>query len=72
MNQYVNDTSKLTLSLDINFEKKPFSDCLESHAPTCQVKLTRSIAPWMKEPQFVITCQKILKRLMILKLFQGK
>ena len=54
MNQYVNDFSKLALSLVYGFEKladqistlnKLFTDCLESHAPTRRVKLTRPITP---------------------------
>ena len=68
MNQYVNDFSKLPLSLVYGFEepedqisilKKLFSDCLESHAPTRRVKLTRPIAPWMKDPTIVSDRQKL-------------
>ena len=68
MNQYVNDFSKLALSLVYGFEKpedqisilnKLFSDCLESHAPTSRVKLTRPIAPWMKDPTIVSGRQKL-------------
>ena len=68
MNQYVNDFSKLALSLVYGFEKladqistlnKLFTDCLESHAPTSRVKLTRPIAPWMKYPTIVSDRQKI-------------
>ena len=68
MNQYVNDFSKLSLSLICGFEEpedqisilnKLFSDCLESHAPTRRVKLTRPIAPWMKDPTIVSDRQKL-------------
>ena len=68
MNQYANDFSKLPLSLVYGFEepedqisilKKLFSDCLESHAPTRRVKLTRPIAPWMKDPTIVSDRQKL-------------
>ena len=38
---------------------KLFSDCLESHAPTCRVKLTRPIVPWMKDPTIVSDRQKL-------------
>ena len=38
---------------------KIFSDCLESHAPTCRVKLTRPIVPWMKDPTIVSDRQKL-------------
>ena len=62
MNQYVNDFSKLPLSLVYRFEEredqistlnKIFTYCLESHAPTRRVKLTRPIAPWMIDPTIV-------------------
>ena len=62
-NQYVNDFSKLPLSLVYGFEEpedeisilnKLFSDCLESHDPTSRVKLTRPIAPWMKDPIVIV------------------
>ena len=68
MNQYVNDFSKLLLNLLYGFEEpedqisilnKLFSDCLESHAPTCRVKLTRPIVPWMKDPTIVSDRQKV-------------
>ena len=68
MNQYVNDFSKLPLRLVYGFEEpedqistlnKFFNDCLESHAPTHRVKLTRSIAPWMKDPGMVSDRQKL-------------
>ena len=58
MNQHVDDFSKLPLSLVYRFEEpedqistlnKLFTNCLESHAPTRQVKLTRPIASWMKD-----------------------
>ena len=67
-NQYVNDFSKLPLSLVYGFEEpedeisilnKLFSDCLESHDPTSRVKLTRPIAPWMKDPTIVSDRQKV-------------
>ena len=54
MNQYANDFSKLPLSLvywleeledQISTLNKLFTDCLESHTPTRQVKLTRIIHP---------------------------
>ena len=38
---------------------KIFSDCLESHAPTCRVKLTRPIVPWMKDPTIASDRQKL-------------
>ena len=53
MNQYVNDFSKLPLSLVYGFEvpedqisnlNKLFIDSLERHAPTRWLKLTRPIA----------------------------
>ena len=59
MNHYVNYFSKLPLSLVYGFEEpedqisvwnKLFNDCLETNAPTRRVKLTRLIAPWMKDP----------------------
>ena len=68
MNQYVNDFSKLPLSLVYGLEEpedpistlnKDFTDCLESHAPTGRVKLTRPIAPWMKDPTIVSDRQKL-------------
>ena len=67
MNQYVNDFSKLPLSLygfeepedQISTLNKLFTDCLESHAPTRRVKLTRPIAPWMKDPTIVSDRQKV-------------
>ena len=39
--------------------KKLFTDCLESHAPTLRVKLTRPIAPWTKDPTIVSDHQKL-------------
>ena len=63
MNQYVNDCSKLPLSLVYRFKEpedqisilnKHFSDCLESHAPARRVKLTRPIAPWMKDLRLLV------------------
>ena len=66
MNQYVNDFSKLPLSLVYGFEEDQistlnelFTDCLENHARTRRVKLTRSIAPWMKDPTIVSDRQKL-------------
>ena len=62
-NQYVNYFSKLPLSLVHGFEEpedeisvlnKLFSDCLESHDRTSRVKLTRPIAPWMKDPIVIV------------------
>ena len=59
MNQDVNDFSKLPLSLVYGFGEpedqistlnKLFTGCLESHAPTCRVKLTHPTTPWMKDP----------------------
>ena len=38
---------------------KLFTDCLESHAPTRRVKLTRPIVPWMKDPTIVSDRQKL-------------
>ena len=67
MNQYVNDFSKLPLSLVYRIEEpedqisnlnKLFTECLESHAPTHQVKLTCPIFPCMKDPTIVSDCQK--------------
>ena len=63
MNQYVNDCSKLPLSLVYRFKEpedqisilnKHFSDCLEIHAPARRVKLTRPIAPWMKDLRLLV------------------
>ena len=60
--------SKLPLSLVYGFEEpedqisilnKLFSDCLKIHAPTRRVKLTRPIAPWMKDPTIVSDRQKV-------------
>ena len=68
MNQYVNDFSKLPLSLVYGFKEpecqisilnKLFNDCLESHASKRRVKLTRPIAPWMKDPTIVSDHQKL-------------
>ena len=68
MNQYANDFSKLPLSLvcwleeledQISTLNKLFTDCLESHAPTRQVKLTRIIHPWIKDPTIVSDRQKL-------------
>ena len=68
INQYDNDFSKLPLSLVYGFEEpedqisalnKLFTDCLESHAPTRRVKLTRPIAPWMKNPTIISDRQKL-------------
>ena len=67
MNQYVNDFSELPLSLygfeepedQISTLNKLFTDCLESHAPTRRVKLTRPIAPWMKDPTIVSDRQQL-------------
>ena len=60
--------SKLPLSLVYGFEEpedqisilnKLFSDCLKIHAPTRRVKLTRPIAPWMKDPTIVSDRQRL-------------
>ena len=68
MNHYANDFSKLPLYLVYGFEEpenrisplnKLFTDCLESYAPARQVKLTRPIAPWMKDPTIVSDRQKL-------------
>ena len=68
MNHYINYFSKLPLRLVNWFEEpedqisvlnKLFSDCLESHAPTRRVKMTRPIAPWMKDPTIVSDSQKL-------------
>ena len=68
MNQDVNDLSKLPLSLVYEFGEledqistlnKLFTGCLESHAPTCRVKLTHPTAPWMKDPTIISDCQKL-------------
>ena len=68
MNQYVNDFSKLPLNLVYGFKEpecqisilnKLFSDCLESHASTRRVKLTRPICPLMKDPTIVSDHQKL-------------
>ena len=68
MNHYINYFSKLPLRLVNGFEEpedqisvlnKLFSDCLESHAPTRRVKLTRPVAPWMKDPTIVSDSQKL-------------
>ena len=62
MNQYVNNFSKLYISLVYGFKEtedqisilnKLFSNCLESHAPTRRVELTRPIAPCMKDSTIV-------------------
>ena len=68
MIQDVNDLSKLPLSLVYGFGEledqistlnKLFTGCLESHAPTCRVKLTHPTAPWMKDPTIISDCQKL-------------
>ena len=68
MNQYVNDFSKLPLSLVYTIEEpedqistlnKLFTECLESHAPTRQVKLTCPIVPCMKDPTIASDRQKL-------------
>ena len=68
INQYVNDFSKLPLSLVYGLEEtedqisvlnKLFRNCLESHALTRQVKLSRPIAPWMKNSTIVSNHQKL-------------
>ena len=68
MNQYVNNFSTPPLSLVYGFKNpedqtsylnKLFSDCLESHAPTRRVKLTRPITPWMKDPTIVSDRRKL-------------
>ena len=68
MNQYVNDFSKLPLSLVYGFEEpedqistlnKLFTDSLESHTPTSRAKLTRPVAPWKKDPTIVSDRQKL-------------
>ena len=68
MNQDVNDFSKLPLSLvyvfgepedQISTLNKLFTGCLESHAPTCRVKLTHPTAPWMKDPTIISDHQKL-------------
>ena len=38
---------------------KLFTDCLESHAPTSRVKLTRHICSLMKDPTIVSDRQKL-------------
>ena len=57
MNQYVNDFSKPEDQVSIL--SKLLSDCLESHASTRRVKLTRPIAPWMKDPTIVSERQRL-------------
>ena len=62
MNQYVNNFSKLYISLVYGFKEtedqisilnKLSSNYLESHAPTHRVKLTCPIAPCMKDSTIV-------------------
>ena len=57
MNQYVDDFSKPEDQVSIL--NKLLNDCLESHAPTRRVKLTRPIAPWMKDPTIVSDRQRL-------------
>ena len=38
---------------------KLFTGCLESHAPTCHMKLTHPVAPWMKDPTIISNRQKL-------------
>ena len=68
MNQYVNDLSKLPVSLvygfweredQISILNKLLSDCLEIHALTGRVELTHPITPWMKDPTIVSDHQKV-------------
>ena len=32
---------------------------MESHAPTCHMKLTHPVAPWMKDPTIISNRQKL-------------
>ena len=68
MNQYVNDFSKIHLSLVYGFEgpkdqistlNKFSTGCLESHALTCRMKLTHPVAPWMKDITSISNRQKL-------------
>ena len=68
MNQYVNDLSKLPVSLvygfwewedQISILNKFLSDCLESHTLTGWVELNHPITPWMKDPTIVSDHQKV-------------
>ncbi|XP_057299344.1 uncharacterized protein LOC130629967 [Hydractinia symbiolongicarpus] len=59
MNSYIDDFSKLPFSLIFTFDDPDeqidtlnhlILSCIERHAPLKRVKLTRPIAPWMKDP----------------------
>ena len=68
MKKYVKDFSELPISLVYGFDEpedqisilnKLFKDNLENHAPSRRVKLTRPIAPWMKDASIVSDRQKL-------------
>ena len=61
-NLYKADFKQLPLSLIYSFDdpddqisilNKLICDCIESHAPLKRVRMTRPIAPWMKDPKII-------------------
>ena len=62
MNSYVSDFRELPLNLVYAFDEpddqvtilnKLVLDCIEKHAPIKRVRLTRPVAPWMKDESIV-------------------
>ena len=60
MNSYISDFQQLPLNLVYSFDdpkdqvsifNKLVVDCNNTHAPLRRVKLTRTVAPWMKDPK---------------------
>ncbi|XP_066930768.1 uncharacterized protein [Clytia hemisphaerica] len=62
INSFTSDFQQLPLSLVFSFDdpndqisilNKLVYDCIESHAPLKRVRITRPIAPWMKDPKII-------------------
>ena len=62
INRYVSDFRELPLNLVYAFDEpddqvtilnKLILDCIEKHAPIKRIRLTRPVAPWMKDESIV-------------------
>ena len=69
MNSYVNEISNLPFSTVYAFDDPEdqidilnnlILSCIETHAPLKRIKLTRPIAPWMRDPA-IETCRAKLE-----------